>query len=69
MKKPLTIEADITTADLLEVAGKKILVKLGEVIGPQEEMYQEKARQLPLQWNIHMYWIEILLLLYRQVTR
>jgi len=48
LKKPLTIEADITSADLLEVAGKKILVKLGEVIGPQEEMYQEKARQLPI---------------------
>ncbi|MGC4101613.1 DUF3857 domain-containing protein [Ferruginibacter sp.] len=47
-KKPLTIEADIVSADLLEIAGKRILVKLGEVIGPQEQMYQEKARQLPI---------------------
>jgi hypothetical protein len=47
-KKPLTIEADIVTADLIELAGKRILVKLGEVIGPQEQMYQEKARQLPI---------------------
>lgn len=46
--KPLTLEADIVTADLFEIAGKKILVKLGEVIGPQEQMYQEKERQLPI---------------------
>jgi len=46
--KPLNIEADITSAELLEVAGKKILLKIGEVIGPQEQMYQEKPRQLPL---------------------
>jgi hypothetical protein len=48
LNKPLTIEGDITSAELLEVAGKKLLVKIGDVIGPQEEMYQEKARQLPL---------------------
>lgn len=48
LKKPLIIEGDITSAELLEVAGKRILVKLGEVIGPQVQMYQEKARQLPI---------------------
>jgi Domain of Unknown Function with PDB structure (DUF3857) len=46
--KPLTIEADIVSADLLEVAGNRLLLKIGEVIGPQEQMYQEKPRQLPI---------------------
>ena len=48
LNKPLTIEGDITSAELLEVAGKKILIKIGEAIGPQVEMYQEKPRQLPV---------------------
>lgn len=47
-KKPLTITADITTGNLVETAGKKLLIKIGEVIGPQEQMYQEKPRQLPI---------------------
>ncbi|HTB51328.1 MAG TPA: DUF3857 domain-containing protein [Ferruginibacter sp.] len=46
--KPLIIEADITSGDILDQAGNNILVKLGEVIGPQVEMYQEKPRQLPI---------------------
>jgi hypothetical protein len=50
-KKPLTLEGDVTTADLIEVAGKKLLLKIGEVIGPQVQMYQEKERQLPLSMN------------------
>ncbi len=45
--KPLIIGGTIHTAELLERAGKKILFKLGELIGSQEQMYQEKARQLP----------------------
>lgn len=48
LNKPLTIEGDITSAELLEIAGKRLLVKIGDVIGPQEQMYQEKPRQLPL---------------------
>jgi hypothetical protein len=35
--------------ELLENAGNKILVKIGEIIGPQTEMYQEKPRQFPMQ--------------------
>ena len=48
LNKPLIIEGDIVSAELIEVAGKKILLKIGEVIGPQEQMYQEKPRQLPI---------------------
>ncbi len=46
--KPLIIEADITSGDILDQAGDNILVKMGDVIGPQVEMYQEKPRQLPI---------------------
>ncbi len=46
--KPLIIEGDITSAELTEIAGKRILLKIGAAIGPQVEMYQEKERQLPI---------------------
>lgn len=45
--KPLIISAQVKSADMLERAGNKILFKVGAVIGPQEQMYQEKPRQLP----------------------
>ncbi|MEO8413022.1 MAG: DUF3857 domain-containing protein [Ginsengibacter sp.] len=44
---PLIISGTIHTAELLERAGNKILFKFGELIGTQEQMYQEKPRQLP----------------------
>jgi hypothetical protein len=47
--KPLIISGDIKSGDLIENAGTKILLKIGEVIGQQEEMYQEKPRQLPVE--------------------
>lgn len=45
---PLNIFGDISSAELIEKAGNKILIKIGDVIGPQVEMYQEKKRQLPV---------------------
>ena len=45
---PLNIIGDISSAELTEKAGNKILIKIGEVIGTQEQMYQEKKRQLPV---------------------
>lgn len=45
--KPLIISATIYTSEMLEKAGNKILFKLGEIIGVQEQMYQDKPRQLP----------------------
>ncbi len=47
--KPLVISGVIHTAEPLEKAGRKILFKIGELIGPQEQMYQEKPRQLPVE--------------------
>jgi hypothetical protein len=45
--KPLIISGDIKSTELLERAGNKILFQLGEIIGPQEQMYQEKPRKFP----------------------
>jgi hypothetical protein len=45
--KPLIISGTIHTAELMDKAGNKLLFKIGELIGPQEQMYQEKPRQLP----------------------
>lgn len=47
--KPLIISADIKSTDLIERAGNKVLLKIGEIIGPQVEMYQEKPRRLPVE--------------------
>jgi hypothetical protein len=46
--KPFIIHLKVNSGDLLEKAGNKILVKIGLVIGPQTEMYQEKERRLPI---------------------
>ena len=45
--KPLIISADVKSTELLEKAGNNIIVKVGEIIGPQVQMYQEKPRKLP----------------------
>ncbi|WP_153798398.1 DUF3857 domain-containing protein [Foetidibacter luteolus] len=47
--KPLIIGGDIKSADMMERAGNKVLLKIGEIIGPQVQMYQEKPRQLPVE--------------------
>lgn len=47
--KPLVISADVKSTELVEHAGNKILLKIGDVIGPQAQMYQEKPRRLPVE--------------------
>ena len=47
--KPLIINADLKSEDFVEKAGNKFLFKLGEIIGRQQEMYQEKKRVLPVE--------------------
>jgi len=46
--KPLQIVASIKATQLLGKAGPKYLFKIGEIIGKQEELYQTKARQFPI---------------------
>lgn len=45
--KPLIFDYTITSDSFVEKAGNKYLFKLGDLIGPQMEMYQEKKRVLP----------------------
>jgi hypothetical protein len=48
---PLTISADLRWPDLIENAGSRILLKIGEIIGTQVQMYQERPRQLPAEMD------------------
>ncbi len=45
---PLILHVKTRSAEIVERAGNKLLVKIGLAIGPQVEMYQEKQRQLPI---------------------
>lgn len=44
-KKPLIISGSVETPMLIEKAGNKFLYKIGLIIGPQAELYQEKPRK------------------------
>ena len=43
--EPLRIVANAESTDFVEKAGKNYLFKVGELIGPQHEMYEEKERK------------------------
>jgi hypothetical protein len=45
---PVVIKVDATTSKFLEQAGDKTLFKIGELIGPQSELYAEKERTQPV---------------------
>lgn len=47
--KPFILHAVVKSGGLVEQAGNKVLFKVGLLIGPQSEMYQEKKRQFPIQ--------------------
>jgi len=47
--KPFIINATVKSAGLLERAGGKIILKIGEMIGEQVQMYDEKPRQYPVE--------------------
>jgi hypothetical protein len=49
MLKPFIIESEYLNPELLQVAGNKVLLKFGELIGPQAEMYQEDQRVLDVE--------------------
>ena len=48
-KKPFTVSAEFTSSKMLEKNGENIILKLGEAIGPQAELYQEKERAMPIE--------------------
>ena len=47
--KPFVINASVRSAGLVEKAGNKIILKIGEMIGEQVQMYDEKPRQSPVE--------------------
>lgn len=47
--KPFRVTSEVTSEYFVEKAGRKYLFKVGELIGPQMELYQEKARVLPVE--------------------
>jgi hypothetical protein len=49
--KPFVLDLVVNASELVERAGNKILVKIGQIIGPQSEMYQEKPRQFDMDVN------------------
>ncbi|MFN4145744.1 MAG: hypothetical protein ACK4GN_07975, partial [Runella sp.] len=56
VSKPFILSANITLKSVIERAGKKYLFKIGELIGPQVEMYDERPRQFMIDMgNAHAY--------------
>ena len=45
LQKPFIVEGDVKSSSMLEKAGEKYLFKVGNVIGPQAELYQEDKRK------------------------
>ncbi len=45
--KPFTMKAKVTTSKFTASAGEDVLLRVGDLIGPQMEMYAEKERKLP----------------------
>lgn len=48
-KQPFVIEADVSTNSVLEQAGPKFLFKLGALIGPQNQLYDDTTRHTPVE--------------------
>ena len=57
---PLIWNVDLTAHALVEQAGQDIIIKIGETIGEQSELYQTTTRRLPIYVNsIHNYFRKI----------
>jgi Domain of Unknown Function with PDB structure (DUF3857)/Transglutaminase-like superfamily len=56
VNKPFIISSDVSLQSVVEKAGKKVLFKIGELIGPQVEMYNERPRAYDIDmYNAHSY--------------
>jgi len=49
IEKPFIVHAELDGNALIEQAGNKMLFKVGEIIGPQSELYQDKQRKLKVE--------------------
>lgn len=59
--KPFTIEADFETDVFIEKAGDKVIFEMGNLIGPQVQIYDSVERTLPLELEFGRYY-------YRNIT-
>lgn len=58
--KPLLWDLDLQSNSLIQSAGNDYLVKIGETIGRQSELYQENKRELPINIDVlHNYYRHI----------
>ncbi len=48
-RQPFVVEADVSTNSVLEKAGNKFLFKLGQLIGPQSQLYDDTTRHTPVE--------------------
>ncbi len=49
LTKPFIIEGDVSTSELIEIAGNKIMVKIGLIIGKQDELFHDDERKLEIE--------------------
>lgn len=55
-RKPLRMNSEFSSSNYINKAGSKYLFKIGELIGPQVEMYQEGERQFDIDTDFnHLY--------------
>ncbi len=59
-RKPYAITASFTTGKYVDKAGPKYIFKVGELIGPQEQMYQEEARKMPIDMNYGKNYVRVI---------
>jgi len=48
-RQPFVIETDLSTNSILEQAGNKFLFKIGNLIGPQSQLYDDTTRHTPVE--------------------
>jgi hypothetical protein len=56
-EKPFIVHAEVNGSALLEKAGDKLLLKIGELLGPQVEMYQDNKRKLNIEYDYNREYI------------
>ncbi len=44
-QKPIVIEGDVTSQSFVQLAGNKALFRIGQLIGPQSELYSESKKE------------------------
>ncbi len=58
--KPFQVKIEFNSDAFVEKAGSKYLFKLGELIGPQMQLYQEKERVLPVESEFNRSYVRTL---------